>query len=181
MTDRWYYWGASDVLGPFSATQLAALAAAGEILPTDTVWKDGVERGVPAGRVQHLFAPAPPSPGVADAPLGSEVALVPAATSESAAGVEPAPTVTPAGANLPPRWGDTSPQSPSRRRAVAGKGAMIVGQDGTTVKFRKKCTECGHEDSSWKTMPITRGTTRVTFFCPKCRKQRHAEVHGHVS
>ena len=57
-------------------------------------------------------------------------------------------------------------------------GAVIVGKDGTNVKFRMKCTACGHEDSSWKTMRITRGTTRSSFYCPKCRKRRDAEIHG---
>lgn len=171
MTDQWYYWGASAVLGPFSGEQLAALAAAKEILPTDTVWKDGVERGVPADRVRHLFAPAPPSSG--------EVTAVPAAPHESPMAVEPAPTVTPAGADRP--RGGVLPQRPAAQsRAVAGKGAVIVGQDGTSVKFLKKCTACGHEDSSRKTLAITRGTTRVAFFCPKCKKQRHAEIHGHI-
>jgi transcription elongation factor Elf1 len=64
---------------------------------------------------------------------------------------------------------------------VAGKGAVIVGQDGTTVKYRKKCTTCGHEDSSWRSIPITRGTTRVSYFCPKCRRTCAVEIHGHVN
>ncbi len=57
---------------------------------------------------------------------------------------------------------------------------MIVGQDGTTVKFRKKCTTCNHEDRSWQTIPIPRGTIRVAFYCPKCRKQRQVEIHGQM-
>jgi len=180
MTDRWYYWSEADVRGPFSAKQLADLAAAGQILPTDTVWKDGVERGVPACRVQHLFPVALLSPsGESDAPLGG--AVVPAPVSPPGAPAESSRGVEPVGPDLSPRWDSAYHPPTGRARAVAGKGAVIVGQDGTTVKFRKKCTECGHEDSSWKTMPITRGTTRVAFFCPKCHKQRHVEVHGHTS
>jgi hypothetical protein len=185
VADRWYYWHETEVQGPFSANQLAGLAAAGEILPTDTVWKDGVERGVQASRVEHLFPAAPPPTPEPAAPLVSESTPAPAlqaasgegtvaeppAAGESAAPVEAAPA---------PRW-DARAAPVGRARAVAGKGAIIVGQDGTTVKFRKKCTTCGHEDSSWKTIPITRGTTRVTFFCPKCRKQRQAEINGHTS
>jgi hypothetical protein len=29
-------------------------------------------------------------------------------------------------------------------------------------------------------MPIVNGVTRVSFYCPKCRKSRGAEVHGSV-
>jgi hypothetical protein len=57
---------------------------------------------------------------------------------------------------------------------------MIVGQDGTNVKYRMKCTGCGYEDTSWKTVAITRGTTRLSFFCPKCRRRRDGEIHGVV-
>ena len=63
--------------------------------------------------------------------------------------------------------------------AVAGKGAVIVSQDGATVKYRMKCTTCGHEDASWKSIPIPHGTARSGFFCRKCRKRRDAEIHGY--
>ena len=167
VADQWYYWHESEIRGPFSGKQLAALAAAGDIIPTDTVWKDGVEDGVQASRVQHLFAPTLVTP---DGGTDGE----PAAT-------EPTPAAVPVAGEPPSRWDAVRQSTSGRARASAGPGALIVGQDGKTVKFRKKCTTCGYEDSSWKTMPITRGTTRVAFFCPKCRKQRHAEVHGHTS
>jgi hypothetical protein len=57
---------------------------------------------------------------------------------------------------------------------------MIVGQDGTNVKYRMKCTGCGYEDTGGKTVAITRGTTRLSFFCPKCRRRRDGEIHGVV-
>jgi GYF domain 2 len=172
MTDQWYYWSGSDIIGPFSGTALADLAATGKVLPTDIVWREGVERGVPAGQVRNLFpaapsdsAPpaqaAPPSPGPADSPPVSQPAAPPA----------------------PVRGGwdvGRAGSASGKARAVAGKGAMIVGQDGNTVKYLMKCTTCGCEDRSWRTMPITRGTTRVTFFCPKCRRARAVEVHGHM-
>jgi hypothetical protein len=153
MADLWYYGRGPEIFGPLSSTQLAGLAAAGDVRVTDTVWKDGVEAGVPAGKVRHLF----PAAAAATAPL-------------------PAPPAPPA--PPPPMPG----LPPARRaRATAGKGAVIVGQDGTTVKFRKKCTTCGHEDSSWKTIPITRGVTRSRYYCPKCRRNRDVEVHGYIS
>ena len=48
---------------------------------------------------------------------------------------------------------------------------MIIGQDGKTVKFRMKCTTCGKEDSSWKSIPIPHGVARAGFYCTKCRKR----------
>jgi hypothetical protein len=60
MASHWYYAHGEHKLGPFSASQLKELAAAGKILKTDTVWMEGVEKGAPAGKVRYLFA-APPA------------------------------------------------------------------------------------------------------------------------
>jgi hypothetical protein len=65
-----------------------------------------------------------------------------------------------------------------KKRAVRAKGAIIVGQDGSTVRFRKKCTVCGFEDTSCKRIPIRDGLMRENFFCPTCRKRRDVEIHG---
>ena len=138
MVDQWFYGRGADITGPVSGPELAALAAAGTVQPTDTVWRDGVEDGVPAGQVPDLFAAAAP------------------------------PAAAPTGYRAPT----------TRGRAVAGKGATIVGQDGATVKFRMKCTTCGKEDSSWKSIPIPRGVTRTGFYCIKCRKRRDVEIYG---
>lgn len=162
MVDQWYYWCEADVLGPFTGRQLADLAAAGTLLPTDTVWKDGVEAGVQASKVHNLFQAA--------TSVAVEVAVPTAAV---VAEVEPAVAAT-----VAPGWGNVNQPTGHKLRAVAGKGAIIVGQDGKTVKFRKKCTTCGFEDSSWKCIPITRGTSRHSFYCPKCRKSRQVEVSG---
>ena len=42
-------------LGPFSGRELRDLAVCGLLLPTDTVWKAGIEKGVAAALVKHLF------------------------------------------------------------------------------------------------------------------------------
>jgi hypothetical protein len=182
MIDQWYYWHELEVLGPFSGKQLVDLAAAGGILPEDIVWKDGVEGGVAAHTVKHLFAVPPPlaitvvtteAPGTSPVAVSAEVAKVADATAEPAAApVEEPPKST---------WDRGRATSSGKARAVAGKGAIIVGQDGKTVKFRMKCTVCGHEDSSWQSMTIARGTTRKMFYCPKCRKKCSVEVNGYVS
>jgi predicted RNA-binding Zn-ribbon protein involved in translation (DUF1610 family) len=164
MADEWYYWHDADVLGPFTAARLTDLALAGRILPTDTVWREGVEEGVPASRVKHLFpAPATAAEGPESAPASADAS--PAEAGRTSSGL----------------WDSAGSTSKTTRRAVAGKGAVLVGQDGTTVKYRKKCTSCGHEDSSYKSAPISRGTTRVSFYCPKCRRNCAVEIHGHVS
>jgi GYF domain 2 len=137
--DHWFYGRGSDISGPVSGMELAGLAAAGTVLPTDTVWADGAEDGIPAGQVPECYPPA-----------AGPVAMA-----------------------------GTRPTTQRRGRAVAGKGVVLVGQDGATVKFRMKCTTCGREDSSWKTIPIPFGTTRTGFFCTKCRKRRDGEVHGY--
>jgi len=178
MADQWYYWHDAAILGPFSATSLANMAAVGTILPTDTVWKEGIENGVLASSVKHLFSqkqilgileaatlPLPPEGANSDA-MGedSKKALIDASVKE-----------TPV-----QRWDSGTTPTTTNRRAVAGKGAVIVGQDGTTVKYRKKCTSCGHEDSSYRSVPITRGTSRVSYYCPKCRRSCAVEIHGYV-
>jgi len=179
MADQWYYWHDADVLGPFSGKQLFDLAATGGIVPTDTIWKEGVEGGIQASRVQHLFPVVPESqlvggdlPMATAAPSAESPAKAPAEDEGKAPAVKPPESVS--------RWDSGSHNKGGKSRAVAGKGVVIMGQDGTNVKFKKKCTTCGYEDSSMKTMAIARGTTRVVFFCQKCKKQRHVEINGFI-
>lgn len=180
MTELWYYWHESKIQGPFSGKQLVALAAAGDIVPDDIVWKEGIEEGVPAHKVQHLFA-APPVPAAAE--IANEA--TPAASAAVKKGTEGTVSlaISTSAVEEPskPSWDRGSATSSGKARAVAGKGTTIVGQDGKTVKFRMKCTVCGYEDSSWQSMNITRGTTRKPFYCPKCRKRCTVEIHGHLS
>jgi hypothetical protein len=92
--------------------------------------------------------------------------LFPAAP-ESAAAAAP-PATLPFAARMPA----------TSRRAVAGPGAVITGQDGRTVRFMKKCTTCGKEDRSTSTAVIVCGTMRSGFFCPKCKRRRSVEIQG---
>lgn len=181
MVDRWYYAHDEAKLGPFSGEQLKELAAAGRILVTDTVWQEGVEKGAPAAKVRYLFA-APPADTLLPTAMVAVAAPAAAETPTPAqlfggmpeAKKDPEPEKKPEKAKVPRA-------APVRRgTAIGGTGVIIVGQDGTTVKFRKKCTTCGHEDTSWNTMKIMSGSTRVSFFCPKCRKNRAGEIRGSV-
>ena len=154
MAGLWYYGRQGELFGPFTGWQVADLADAGEVKSTDTVWEDGSEDGVPAHTIPHLF---PAAAGVAVAPVAVAAAPLP----------PPAPE--------PPSW---ERPAVAIRRAVAGPGAMIVGQDGKTVRYRKKCKTCGKEDQSTSTATIVRGTMRFGFFCPKCNKRSPVEIHG---
>jgi GYF domain 2 len=78
MATQWYYARDGAKFGPFSVAQLKELAVTRQLRPQDTVWKEGVERGVLAAKVKDLFsasrtnppptvgggpaAPAPPTP-----------------------------------------------------------------------------------------------------------------------
>lgn len=170
MANQWYYaHGDQKKFGPFTADEMRSLAIKGDILRTDTVWLNDGPRGVLATRVQHLFpqatAPAPEPPPVAPPPMAP-----PPVAPEPPSLVKPpeAPRPAPAHAPVPEK----------KRKAIALQGATIVGQDNGMVRFRKRCTECKHEDSSYATMKITTGTMKAGFFCPKCRKKRECTLRG---
>ena len=57
------------------------------------------------------------------------------------------------------------------KRATADSGVIIISQDGERVRFRKKCTRCGCEDSCNSVLRMMPGINRQMWFCPKCRKQ----------
>lgn len=198
MNNQWYYARDGGKIGPFTADRLKELAGAGQILPTDTVWKEGVERGVPASRVQHLFAPAVvvaqaqgplPMPASAQVPAPSPMPVGETINAGSSAGSTPStgiPLVDDAqqepSKEAAPKPSESNPQQPGAKkgRAMAGRGAVIISQDGFSVQFRKKCLRCNHEDASKSRMPIRSGVTRASYFCPKCRKIQQVEIQGVV-
>lgn len=192
MDDCWYYSHDESRLGPYSARQMRALASSGGILPTDTVYKEGVERGILASKVKNLFAAPAPDHLVVSAKAHTELmpAAVPdllplepkAETIEVAATELAAPPVT---VKKPPERPSPGPdrqaQHQRKGRATAGKGITIVGQDGVNVRFRKKCTTCQHEDYATNSMAIRNGMMNANFYCPKCRKSRSVEMHGSLN
>ena len=159
MHDRWYYGRGSDITGPVSGRELFDLAHAGTVILTDTIWQEGNETGVAAGTVKNLF---PIALLVNDNAIPTFIL-----------NVSPEIEVAPPEINPIPRV------EPKKARATAGKGVVLVGQDGKTVKYRMKCTVCNHEDPSWKSIAIPRGTHRTNFYCPKCRKKRDCEINGY--
>ena len=91
MANHWYFTHEDLKSGPFSDQQLRDLADTGQILPTDTVWKNAMEQGVLASKVKNLFSPAEP-------------AATPAATAMPITKVHPAAPASPPnpGRVLPP-------------------------------------------------------------------------------
>jgi hypothetical protein len=215
MANQWFFARDGATSGPFSATQLQELAAAGQIRPQDTVWKEGMERRVSAAKVDKLFAapvpalsavpaglaaPAAARPSPSRRPSPQPAALVadssppadPTSLAERLASVEDL-ELAPGTAvwEGPPAAPDKSPeeqasqakkppppQKPKNMRVLGVKGGVISGQDGKVVKYRKQCLRCSYLDSSMTTTPIRSGTTRVNFFCPKCRKNQQTEIMG---
>jgi len=65
----WYYSKNSTQLGPVPIEELRARLAAGEILPSDRVWREGMKDWAAISTVEELHQFLPPVPGVAgDAP-----------------------------------------------------------------------------------------------------------------
>jgi GYF domain 2 len=178
MSDQYYYGYGSERNGPVSAPELRALVESGRIQPGDTIWKEGIAEGIMAARVKNLFPPASadglPEPVEPAAPERSspELLSVDNLVQPAAAPAEPAKAEKP-----PVR----PPAAPIRKgRAIGAKGAIILGQDGVSVRYRKKCIKCGYEENSTNRMPIRNGTTRVTFFCRQCRKLQPVEIQGTI-
>jgi hypothetical protein len=191
--------------GPYSPTQLRALAASGKLRPTDGVWKEGMVQAVLAAKVKNLYPPPTPQPRPSDTavvvktstplpptPTVSPCDLVavedppptppeevPGTTAQDVAAVPPA-LPAPATQTWEQQAGANAVASsrPRMRRATAMKGAVLVSQDGYHVHYRKKCSHCSFEDTCRSTMLINIGGTRSHFFCPKCRKNREVEIQG---
>jgi hypothetical protein len=155
-----YFYGRNDTsFGPYSALELRTLAVAGTIRPNDSVWRRSNERRSLASNVKNLFPPA-------ETPAEPLPAAVPPPADPPASVVEPPPA--------PSR----PAEKPRPKRVTAITGATLVGQDGHSVKFVKKCDKCKYEDRNRSTAVIRAGSTRVPFFCPKCRRGRYVVITG---
>lgn len=54
MADQWYVGRNGQKAGPYSTEQLKRMAAAGQLVPTDLLWKQGLETWVPLEKVKGL-------------------------------------------------------------------------------------------------------------------------------
>lgn len=55
MAEQWYYTRNKQQVGPVSMEQVRQLALAGQLQPTDLVWKDGMAQWTPANQIAGLF------------------------------------------------------------------------------------------------------------------------------
>jgi phage FluMu protein Com len=69
----WYFTRDGKKFGPYTAAQLKQYAGSGQLLPTDLLWKEGMEGWRPASTVKGLFAAQqpPPQPAAQAQPSGS--------------------------------------------------------------------------------------------------------------
>jgi hypothetical protein len=158
--------------GPFSTADLKTLAKRGKLRPTDLVWSEGSEVRVEAGRLKSLF---PKTPGIPDdAPTEH--------ATEDDEPQAPGAEQSPSAAEEAPPAPEERPPVPQHiehpRRVVSIKGGVLCGQDGTHVRFRKKCEKCGNEEQGKATTVIRPGTMRIPWFCRRCRKGRTVEMVG---
>ncbi len=160
--------------GPYSALEMQGLAAAGKIEQTDPVWRQGIGKPIPAGRVNLLFQ-SPESQPVAHETDAAPTALSEAAPDDEAT-AEPvaASAFTPAQEQTPRRTAEKD----RPRRVVSITGGVLGAQDGRQVNFRKKCDTCGYEDQCRTTAIIRPGSMKFPFFCRKCRKGRVTQMMG---
>lgn len=54
-TQLWYYSKSDKQFGPISFSKLRNLVSANQLLPTDMIWKEGMDKWVTANTVQELF------------------------------------------------------------------------------------------------------------------------------
>ncbi len=73
MANEWYFGWDNQRFGPFSEEQLMELAAHRRVLPADTIWKEGIEKGILAEKVRNLFRSprVESSPAVTNEPVAS--------------------------------------------------------------------------------------------------------------
>jgi len=176
MTPQFLYGRDSAQFGPFSAKRMRELAAAGTLLPGDDVWQEGSTQKHLASKVGNLFVlPLLPISAAVLRPLEADApaaAVNPFATAET-----PENQISDLGP-APMRNRLLPTEVARKKRIVSIRGGSLMGQDGNTVQFRKKCGTCGWEDSCRSTAVIRTGANRVTYFCRKCRKSRAVEMQG---
>jgi GYF domain 2 len=156
MADQWYYGPGATRLGPFTAQELKDLAAAGKIQSTDTIWKEGLEQGVPATRVRNLFpqpqpvarpptasaGAAPPAPTAVEKVNGPDDQFAPAADHNSGQG-----QATTSGAQGDSGGGSAgAPSALASADTVGSEGAAsspseLSGQDGSASSETGAATE----------------------------------------
>ena len=103
-------------LGPFSATQLAELAASGNLQSSDMVIQEGDRNWRPAASIEGLFAKTPPADQTAPAPTS------PTSPPQLAPSISPAAKVAEEPVRKSDRPPHPNPSPPLRGRGVGVRG-----------------------------------------------------------
>jgi hypothetical protein len=105
MAENWYYVQGGTRHGPVTHEALQGLLSAGTLLPTDSVWKEGMSGWEMAGKVPGLMPPPPASPPpVAAPPISAPPVATPGGTAIPATpGVTTTKVLPPIDTNLR-RW-----------------------------------------------------------------------------
>jgi uncharacterized RDD family membrane protein YckC len=116
MADQWYVGRNGQKAGPYSTEQLRRMAAAGQLVPSDLLWKQGLETWVPCSNVKGLL---PTGPGGTLPPLD----LGPRADAARPAGGELDVLGTAAARPMAPaEWNPYQASSTASLEAGAGEG-----------------------------------------------------------
>jgi GYF domain 2 len=179
MADQWYYAVDGVRTGPCTTQELRQRAAAGRILPTDMIWKEGVVEGALAKNVKNLLPASVAKAATVPADATPPGPIAPEPVSDQPSSEMQPPQAEDAQLQPENRPGRRpQPEQQKKGTATAGKGAVIFSQDGIRVNYKKKCTVCGHEDPGRHSMLIRQGWVRTNYYCPKCRKPRTVEILG---
>ena len=174
MATQYFFAHGEAQYGPYSASEMQSLAAAGKIERADTVWRQGIGQPIPAARVKLLFQDLP-APADLDAADGAPTELAPEQTDSAETRLAAAAAVsTPAAEKAPPKVAEKD----RPRRVVSIKGGVLISQDGRQVLYRKKCDTCGNEEQNRTTAVIRPGAMNISYFCRKCRKGRTVHMIG---
>jgi retron-type reverse transcriptase len=71
----WYYQRNNQNVGPFTIVQLQQLLAAGQLQPTDVVWREGMTAGVPLSSVLPASTPLTPGTPVTLEQIGQQLGI----------------------------------------------------------------------------------------------------------
>ena len=117
MSDQWYVGRNGQKAGPYSTEQLKRMAAAGQLVPTDLLWKQGLETWVPLAKVKGLV---PAAAGGTLPPLDLEPQ---GATPAGEFDFRTAPAARPAG---PAEWNPYQASSTTDLAAGGGQGIVYA-------------------------------------------------------
>jgi hypothetical protein len=152
MADQWYYARNNQKHGPLTPQQLRQAAATGRLQATDMVWKEGMQKWVPASSIQGLFPPpqaaaaGPPRITPAQQTGAGDPAPTQAGSVSSALGTEPSHRLLPRKAV----WAVAA--------AGAGVCVLVICVTGAIVLGLSKKTSQGndsHTDTAQADAPLT--------------------------